>query len=145
MKCNHPAFNSEFASLPCVNDATWDGRCPQHGGTVPTVPELMTLLGMLTGWDDQSLSVSIGYKRARVWTAQDYSHLDESTRGFTVGTRVCGQDRNVHAQGATLEEALWALCREVVWQTSSARDRVAKQAEKAGEALSEFIRARRVP
>lgn len=145
MKCSDPAFSSEFANLPCVNDATWEGRCPQHGGRIPTVQELMTLLGKLTGWGDQSLSVSVGYKRARVRIAQDESHLDDSEWGFTAGTRICGQDRDISAQGDSLEKALWELCKEVVSQAVAIRDRAANRAIEAGKALSEFVHARHAP
>lgn len=145
MKCNHPAFSSEFASLPCVMDATWGGRCPQHGGRVPTVQELMTLLGKLTGWGDQSLSVSVGYKRARVYTAQNDSHLNNHEWGFTARTRICGQDRDVSAQGSTLEEALWTLCKEVVSQAAAIRDRAASRVTEVDKALDAFFQARRVP
>lgn len=145
MKCSHPAFNSEFASLPCVNDATWEGRCPEHGGVVPTVPELMTLLGKLTHWSDQGLSVSVGYKRARVYTAQDESRLDDSAWGFVVGTKICGQNRDVGAQGRTFEEALWALCREIAEQSSRARQRATAYETETCKALDDFLRSRHVP
>jgi hypothetical protein len=145
MKCDHPAFSSEFASLPCMNDATWEGRCVQHGGKVPTVQELMTLLGKLTGWDDQDLSVSVGYKRARVYDAHDDSHLNNRKWGFTARTRICGQDRDVSAQGGTLEEALWALCNEVVSQAAAIQNRAVHQATEAANALGAFVRARHVP
>lgn len=102
----------------------------------------MTLLGRLTGWDDQSLSVSVGYKRARVRVVQDESHLDDSEWGFTAGTRICGQDRDVSAQGRTLEEALWALCKKVATQAAAIRD--ASRAAEADRVLSEFVHARHV-
>lgn len=105
----------------------------------------MILLGKLTSWGDQSLSVSMGYKRARVYTAQDESHLDDKTRGFTVETKICGQDCNVHAQGPTLEEALWALCRKVEEQLSKTRERAAASWAAARAALDEFRGSNRVP
>lgn len=133
----------------CASDATWNGRCSQHGGVVPTVPELMTLLSKLTGWGDQSLSVAIGYKRARVRTAQDESHLDDRTRGFTVGTTMAytggGQDRDIHAQGSTLEEALWVLCRGIVEQSSKTRVRAVAHATEADRVMDEFLQSRYVP
>lgn len=108
------------------------------------VSELMTLLGKLTGWGDQSLSVEIGYKRARVWDAQDESHLSDGRWGFTAGTKICGQDSDVHAQGETLEKALWALCQEVVKQLENAGRRAAEGSARGRSALDEFIRTRRV-
>ncbi len=146
MKCNYVnTFLDPDMQEPCANNVTWNRRCEVHGGKHPTPPELMILLGKLTGWGDQSLSVSIGWKRARVYTAQDESHLDDHTRGFTVGTKVCGQDRDVNAQGPTLEEALWALCVEVMAQASRTRDRAATQAAEADKVLVEFLRSRSIP
>lgn len=145
MKCNRPAFDSELASLPCMNEATWEGCCPEHGGVVPTVPELMTLLGKLTDWGDQGLSVSVGYKRARVFTAQDESHLDNGAWGFVVGTKICGQNRDVGAQGRTFEEALWALCREIAGQSSRAQERATAYETETRKALDDFLRSRHVP
>jgi hypothetical protein len=129
----------------CKEDATWRGRCPAHGGTHPTTTELMILLGKLTGWGDQSLSVSVGYKRARVWDAQDDSHLDDGTWGFTTGTRVCGQDHDVHAQGPTLEAALWALCEEVVKKLEDVGRRRSEDVARGRGAIDEFLWSHRVP
>lgn len=147
MKCNHRWSSNDhmIVNQPCMNDATWEGCCPQHGGRVPTVQELMTLLGKLTEWGDQSLSVSIGYKRACVRVAQDESHLNDSEWGFTARTRICGQDRDVSAQGGTLEEALWALCKEVVSQAAAIRDRAVSRVAETDKALSEFVHAHRIP
>lgn len=150
MKCKHDFpeeqyLDPDMRSPSCPNDAVWNDRCARHGGRFPTVQELMTLLSRLTGWGNQSLSVSIGYKRARVRTAQDESHLDDSEWGFTAGTRICGQDRDASAQGRTLEEALWALCKEVATQAAAIRDRAASRAAEADKTLSEFIHARHAP
>ncbi len=81
-----------------------------------TVEQLMDLLAELTGWGDQCLSVRIGYKRARIHTAQDESHLDPDDRGFTVATSICGsfKEADITSQGETLEEALRNLAGEVV-------------------------------
>jgi hypothetical protein len=142
MKCKRPAFDSEAASLPCLNEAEWDGRCPDHGGTHPTVEELMTLLAKLTGWSDQSLSVEIGFKRARVRTAQDDSHLDDRSWGFVVSTKAVGNDRMIGAQATNLPAALWALCEEIVRQLEDAHRRRLEDASKARDELVRFVEAR---
>ena len=142
MKCTQPAFDHEFANLPCLNEATWEGRCPMHGGKVPTVQELMILLGKLTGSGDQGLSVAIGYKRARVWDAQAESHLDENVWGFTAETRTFGQAHDVHAQGQSLEEALWALCKKVAGQATRDKERAATRVVEVDRVLGEFVRSR---
>lgn len=129
----------------CVYDATWNGRCPHHGGMPPSVPELMTLLGKLTGWGDQSLSVDIGYKRRRDYDEHADSYLNDRAWGFTAGTKVCGQSQDVHAQGPTLEEALWALCNETMQQILRVKSRGEARAAEADRALDEFLRARHVP
>lgn len=147
MKCSQrwSTIDHSIVNQPCGNDAVWDDRCAKHGSGVPTIPELMTLLSKMTGWGDQSLSVSFGYKRARVWDAQDDSRLVNDTWGFTAGTRICGQDHDVHAQGKTLEEALWALCEEIVKKLEDIGRRRAEDAAKGRRAIDEFLLSRRVP
>lgn len=142
MKCKCLSFDSEVASLPCLNDAEWRGLCPEHGGKHPTVEELMILLARLTGSGDQSLSVDIGFKRARVWTAQDDSHLDERSWGFVASTKVFGLAQAVGAQGTDLPAALWALCEEVVTKIEDANKRRLEDASKARDALARFVAAR---
>ncbi len=141
----HSTRDHEIVNQRCVNVAAWNKRCAEHGGVVPTVPELMTLLGELTNWSDQGLSVSIGYKRARVFMAQDETRLDNNTWGFVVSTRVCGQGQDIGAQGKTLEEALWTLCVEIVEQSSKTRQRASANETAARKTLDEFLWSRRAP
>lgn len=105
-----------------------------------TVEELMTLLADLTNWGDQSLSVHVGYKRARVQTAQDESHLDENDKGFTVSTTICGdyKDSRVSSEGPTLEKALWNLANEISAVCHSRLKRWTERKEKVEEALQAF-------
>lgn len=137
MKCTHSIGRPPVYA--CPNDATWLGYCPEHGGKHPSVEELMTLLAKLTGWSDQSLSVEIGFKRARTIVAQDESYLNENVRGFIVSTKLIGHDHSIGAQGADLLSALWALCEEIVKKTEDAYKRQARDAYKARETLSEFV------
>jgi hypothetical protein len=130
------------SSSSCQNDAEWNGLCPEHGGTHPTVNELMTLLATLTGWGDQSLSVKIGFKRARVHTAQDDSHLDENSWGYVASTKILGVDQETGAQGTDLPAALWALCEEVVKSLEAAYKRRLEDAFKAREGLARFVESR---
>jgi hypothetical protein len=117
----------------CEEDATWRGRCPAHGGTHPSTPELMILLGQLTGWGDQSLSVDIGFKRRHdVW-------------GFTARVKIIGLDLAVDTQGETLEFALRALCEAVATKVSDIGRQRAEDAEKAQDVLAKFIMYRTSP
>lgn len=134
MKCTH--------SSACPNDAEWMDLCPEHGGKHPTVVELMILLARLTEYGDQSLSVEIGFKRSRVWTAQDDSHLDERSWGFVASTKVLGLTQAVGAQGADLPAALWALCKEVVTKVEDAHRRRLEDASKVRDGLARFIATR---
>jgi hypothetical protein len=142
LKCRQLSFDSEVASLPCLNEAEWRGLCPEHGGRHPTVEELMTLLAKLTGWSDQSLSVEIGFKRARIRTAQDESHLDERSWGFVASTKVVGCAQTVGAQGTDLPATLWALCEEVVTKVEDAHARRLEDASKARDGLALFVATR---
>lgn len=128
----------------CPNDAVWNERCQDHGGRHPTVAELMSLLAELTDQGDQSLSVRVGYKRMRVFTAQDDSHLDDKTWGYVVSTRISGQDQSqdASAQGEGLEQALWALCMEVTKRAEAAQERVVTRATKARDGLARFVASR---
>lgn len=79
-----------------------------------TVEELMKLLAIMTGWSDQSLSVTIGYKAARGWDANTEWIVDDKDWGFVVATTICGaKELDVSAQGKTLEDALFALAKNV--------------------------------
>lgn len=143
MKCDHvDKFLDPDMQEPCPNDVVWNQRCKTHGGVHPTIPELMTLLAALTGWSDQSLSVEIGFKRARTWTAQDESHLDERSRGFVASTKIVCLTQVVGAQGIDLPTALWALCEEVVKKVDEAHRRSANEATKARDAIAMFVAAR---
>jgi hypothetical protein len=80
-----------------------------------TVPGLMKLLATLTGSGDQGLAVTVGYKRARVFIAQDESELSPHDWGYTVSTKICGvEEHSISAQGRTLELALESLAQAVV-------------------------------
>jgi len=105
-----------------------------------TVEQLMDLLADLTGWDDQCLSVKIGYKRARIRTAQDESHLDSKDKGFTVATSICGsfKEDSVTAQGKSLEEALRNLAGEVVNYRGRVSERWGRNYKDAAKSLREF-------
>jgi len=126
----------------CAENATWRGRCPAHGGVHPTTPELLTLLGQLTGWGDQSLSVDVGFKRQRIYDDQDDSHLSDRTWGFVVSTKILGQDHTTSTQGETLEAALWSLCEEVIRRVEDIARRRAEASEKARDAMTAFIMQR---
>lgn len=143
MKCSYvDKFLDPDMQEPCANDVVWNQRCETHGGVHPTVPELMTLLAGLTGSGDQSLSVEIGFKRARVWTAQDDSHLDERSWGFVASTKVFGLAQAVGAQGTDLPATLWALCEEVVTKVEDAHKRRLEDASKARNGLARFVAER---
>jgi hypothetical protein len=143
MKCDYVnKFLDPDMQEPCTNDVVWNRRCETHGGVHPTVPELMTLLARLTRSGDQSLSVEIGFKRARVWTAMDDSHLDERSWGFVASTKVFGLAQAVGAQGTDLPTALWALCEEVVKKIEDAHARRLEDASKARDGLALFVAAR---
>lgn len=140
MRCTH-SIGAPPASV-CSENATWRGRCPAHGGVHPTTPELLTLLGQLTGWGDQSLSVDVGFKRQRVYDDLDDSHLSDHVRGFVVSTKILGQDHTTHAQGETLEVALWALCEEVIRRVEDIARRRTEASEKARDAMTKLIMQR---
>lgn len=103
-----------------------------------TVEELMKLLGDLTGWSNQSLAISIGYKQARVWESQDESHLTDEW-GFVVDTTVCEADLKVSAQGPTLPEALYKLALSVIVKQNEDVHRRAERRTKSEKLLEKFL------
>lgn len=134
MRCN---YDDPDLDLRCLQDAEWNNRCPRHGGRHPTVPELMTLLAELTRWGDQSLEVRIGYKRARSWDESGESTLSNDKRGFVASVKPISLP-DVSAQGETLEQALWALCEEVVQQAEGDQRRAYDVAFAARNELTRF-------
>lgn len=85
-----------------------------------TVESLMKLIAEVSGHGYESSRVNIGYMRARVFTAQDESHLDDSNWGYTASTTIFGEKdydgkpQTVSAQGPDLIFALKNLAREIV-------------------------------
>lgn len=148
LKCKHTYSAGIFGAMDgegpmkCHKNAVWNELCEFHGGIHPTTPELMTLLGQLTGWGDQSLTVDIGYKRRRDYNDQDDSYLNDRVWGFTASVKIIGEDSTVGAQGATLETALWSLCEAVVAKVSDLGQRRAETAAKAQDSLARFIAQR---
>lgn len=130
--------DTNIGFVVCDNNAEWQGLCSRHGGTHPTTPELMTLLSQLTGWVDQTLSVSMSFKRQRVYYAQD-AHPDDRTWGFTVSVKILGQAYMTGAQGETLETALWSLCEAVMAKISDIGHRHIEDAVKAQDAMAKFV------
>lgn len=102
--------------------------------------EYMTLFAKLTGWGDQSLSVSVGFKRARQFTAPDASHLSDTDWGFVASTTTL-QDGNskISGQGPSLEEAFANLADNIVERLGSASTRAHNTARAANAALDEFL------
>lgn len=54
-----------------------------------SIDKLMALLAHATDWGDQSLSVTVGYKRARDWDGNTESTLNQHNKGFVVSTTIC--------------------------------------------------------
>ncbi len=102
-----------------------------------TVEELMTLLAKVSGWGDQSLSVKIGFKRARVYDSQDESHLDENDRGFTASTSICGGS-DIATFAPTLEEALYKLVAEAQKATRGKLLHQRQRLESMNKVVEEF-------
>lgn len=140
MKCMH-SMGAPPASV-CSEHATWRGRCPAHGGVHPTTPELMNLLGQLTGHGDQGLVVVVGYKRRRDYNDPDESYLNDRVWGFTVSTKVLGQDHTIGTQGETLEAALWSLCEAVEAKVSDIGRRRAEDVARTQDTMAKFVSQR---
>lgn len=100
------------SSIKCDKDATWDGLCEEHGGKRPTMIELMTLLGKVTGWGE-SVALSVRYSEA----LRHVSHDETERTGkfyFSVGANICGDDKmNVSAHDEDFTAAVWKLCQAV--------------------------------
>lgn len=128
--------------MKCHDDAVWNDSCKKHGGAHPTVPELMTLLGQLTGWGDQSLSVDVGFKRRRDHIDEYDSSLNDRVWGFTASVKLIVDDNSTGAQGETLEAALWSLCEAVARRVEDIGRRRMEDSVKAQNALAKFIAQR---
>lgn len=109
---------------------------PEH-----TVESLMKLIAELSGHGYESTNVSIGYMRARVYTAQDESHLDDTHWGFTASTTIFGEKdydgkpQRVSSQGRDLIAALKSLAREIVDVVTRIHQKRASVAETAKKKL----------
>ena len=116
-----------------------------------TIEQLYGLLAELTGKGDQSLAIDTGYKRARVFVAQDESHLDPNDRGFTVATGISGlrdwdgKELRVSAQGKTQEEALTNLCGVIVETREKHYKRYVEEATKARKQYNDFFYRPTIP
>lgn len=104
----------------------------------PSVAELMKLIAVLNRWSNASSTVSVSYMPARVYTAQDESHLDYDNWGWAVGTTICGTKLDVGAQGKTLEEALWRLAVAIPEKLDQMVYSYRQSTEAAKKALEEF-------
>lgn len=104
----------------------------------PPVEELMKLIAVLNRWSNTSSSVAISYMPARVYTAQDESHLDDTNWGWAAGTTICGTKLDVGAQGKTLEEALWRLAVAIPEKLEQMVYSYKTSTESAKKALDEF-------
>lgn len=140
-KCTYVAALT-LGTFQCNNEAEWNNLCPAHGGTYPTEEELMVLLAKLTKWGDQSLAINVGYKRARVYIAQDESSLNDAEWGFTVSTKVLGYEQTMEAQGPNLRAALWALCEVVVKRIEEIFRKRLEDSFNSSNDLNKFIEAR---
>ncbi len=81
-------------------------------GKKPSMIELMTLLGAVTGWGE-SVTLSVRYSEA----LRHVSHDETERTGkfyFSVGANVCGDDKmSVSAHDEDFETAVWKLCQAV--------------------------------
>lgn len=123
----------------CYKAAVWKNRCAEHGGVMPSVEELMQLIGVLNGWGS-SINVATHYGRQREWIAQDESRLTD-TWIWGVSTGICGlEDKDrVSAHGATLPQALWNLCKAIPDKHTSHVNWHKTREEKALAELAKFL------
>lgn len=135
-KCTWVSLPDELSSSfaqpkPCTNDAVWKDRCPEHGGTYPTVYQLMMLLADMTGWSDQMLTVNMRCMRPSPGTRQRVVWL--------VSTTICGTALQATASGNKLEIALWELSKAIAEKLKEAERTYAESAETAESRLNKFL------
>lgn len=122
----------------CPNDATWLGFCPDHGGKVPKVGELIQLVSRMAGWGEGH-HVMVNF--CEVYR-QLSSNETEGTGRYTYTTvvEICGDGNKITAADKdSLEMCLFNLARQVCSYHVELSNRHKARDAQATAILTEFI------